>query len=335
MTPIAFSTLFVAALVLSLAVRFWLAGRQARHVARHRDRVPAEFSDRVTLAAHQRAADYTIARVRLGLIALVIETIVLVGLTLFGGVQWLHHTLVEALGGYPLSSQVLLVAVVALIGSAAELPIAWYRQFRLEQRFGFNRMTVQLWIADLAKGALVSIALGIPLVAAVLWLMHQAGDRWWLWAWLLWMGFNLFVLVLYPTVIAPIFNRFEPLGDGPVRDRVEALLKRCGFEVRGLYVMDGSRRSSHGNAYFTGLGRSRRIVFFDTLLSRLSGEDREPFCPRCRTRRRPAWLRPRGLLPVEYRPHPPDGTATPEQTPEHTTSKSRRRRRLRKLVLWD
>jgi len=275
LTPIAFSLLFACALVLSLAVRFWLASRQVRCVAAHRDRVPVEFADRVTLAAHQRAADYTIARVRLGLVGVLLETVLLVGFTFFGGVQWMHEALSAMFGEGALVGQVLLVAGVALAGAAVELPITWYRQFRLEERFGFNRMTPRLWVADLVKGTLVSIALGVPLLAAVLWLMHQAGARWWVWTWLLWMGFNLFVLVLYPTVIAPLFNRFEPLAAGPIRDRVEALLHRSGFTVRGLYVMDGSRRSSHGNAYFTGLGRAKRIVFFDTLLSRLTGEEVE------------------------------------------------------------
>ena len=275
LSPLAFSFVFAFALVLSAGVRFWLAARQVRHVAAHRDRVPPEFADRVPLAAHRRAADYTIARVRLGLVGMLAETALLVGFTFFGGVQWLHEVLTTALGERALLAQVLLVCGVAMAGAAVELPVTWYRQFRLEERFGFNRMTPGLWIADLVKGTLVSVALGVPLLAAVLWLMHQAGEQWWLWTWLLWMGFNLFVLVLYPTVIAPLFNRFEPLDDGPTRERVEALLRRCGFKVRGLYVMDGSRRSSHGNAYFTGLGRAKRIVFFDTLLSRLTGEEVE------------------------------------------------------------
>ena len=167
------------------------------------------------------------------------------------------------------------VMAVALIGGLIDLPLSWYRQFQLEERFGFNRMTVRLWIADLLKGFVLSSVLGLPLLAGVLALMRSAGSGWWLWAWLLWVGFNLAVLVLYPTVIAPLFNKFEPMPDGPVRTRVEALLARCGFTSRGLFVMDGSRRSAHGNAYFTGLGRAKRIVFFDTLLNRLNGEEIE------------------------------------------------------------
>ncbi len=275
MSPIAFSYLFVAALAGTLCLKFWLATRQVRHVASHRDAVPAEFADRVPLVAHRRAADYTIARVRLGLIEVVLGTAVLIGFTLLGGLQWLHENVVSQLPDAPFLRQLLLLVLFVLISSLLELPLSWYRQFRLEERFGFNRMTLRLWIADIAKGTIVSAVLGLPLAAAVLWLMLRAGEDWWLWAWVVWMTFNVFVLILYPTVIAPLFNRFEPLADGPVRRRVEALLRRCGFASKGLFVMDGSRRSAHGNAYFTGLGRAKRIVFFDTLLSRLSGEEVE------------------------------------------------------------
>ncbi len=269
MTALAFSTLFAAALLLSVAVRLWLATRQVRHVARHRDAVPAGFAGRVTLAAHRRAADYTVARVRLGMIEALAGALLLLALTLFGGLQALLRGLAEWLPEAAFARQVLFVAVVALIGAIVDLPIEWYRQFRLEQRFGFNRMTPRLFFADTLKSAAIAALLGLPLVAAILWLMRSAGEPWWLWAWAVWAGFNLAVLVLYPIVIAPMFNRFEPLADATVRARVEALLARCGFASRGLFVMDGSRRSAHGNAYFTGLGRGKRIVFFDTLLARL------------------------------------------------------------------
>jgi len=275
LSSIAFTYLFVAALATTLALRLWLATRQVRHVARHRGAVPAAFTGRIALAAHQRAADYTIARARLGLAEMLLGTVVLLGFTLFGGLQLLHEMLAAAWPDAPLGRQLLLISLVGAISGALDLPLSWYRQFRLEERFGFNRMTLRLWLADLVKGTLVAAALGLPLAAAVLLLMRGSGAFWWLWVWLVWMGFNLFVLVLYPTVIAPMFNRFEPLADGPVRRRVEALLARCGFASRGLFVMDGSRRSAHGNAYFTGLGRSKRIVFFDTLLSRLTGEEVE------------------------------------------------------------
>ncbi len=275
MTAAVFSVLFAAALTLSIAVRFWLATRQVRHVSRHRDAVPADFAGRITLEAHRRAADYTVARVRLGMVETVIGAMLLLGFTLFGGLQWLLDVLAQWLPQRPFARQIAFVAAVALIGALVDLPVAWYRQFRLEQRFGFNRMTPRLFTSDALKGAAVASALGLPLLALVLWLMRSAGGLWWLWAWGAWVAFNLAILVLYPTVIAPMFNRFEPLADGAVRQRVEALLARCGFASRGLFVMDGSRRSAHGNAYFTGLGRSKRIVFFDTLLARLEPDEVE------------------------------------------------------------
>ena len=275
MTPLAFSLLFAAALLASIAVRLWLATRQVRHVARHRDAVPAEFSERITLQAHRRAADYTVARVRLGMVEALVGALLLLGLTLFGGLQWLLEALAQWLPDRPFARQIAFVTAVALIGALVDLPLEWYRQFRLEQRFGFNRMTLRLFIVDSIKGAAIAAALGLPLFALVLWLMRSAGGFWWLWAWAVWVAFNLGVLVLYPSVIAPLFNRFEPLADGAVRQRVEALLARCGFASKGLFVMDGSRRSAHGNAYFTGLGRSKRIVFFDTLLARLDPDEIE------------------------------------------------------------
>ncbi len=272
---LSFTLAFVLALLASVATRLWLASRQARHVARHRDAVPAQFAARIPLSAHQRAADYTVARVRLGLLETVIGATVLVGFTLLGGIAAIADLLREALPGSPFWRQVLLVGAVAAIGGAIDLPLSVYRQFVLEKRFGFNRMTPGLFLADLVKGTALAIALGAPLLVAVLWLMERAGQAWWLWAWALWVAFNLAVLVLYPTVIAPMFNRFVPLEPGPVRERVERLLERCGFASKGLFVMDGSRRSAHGNAYFTGFGRGKRIVFFDTLLSRLDADEIE------------------------------------------------------------
>jgi len=273
--PLLFSLIFLTALVLSVGTRLWLAARQVRHVARHRTAVPSQFADRITLSAHQRAADYTRARVQLGMFESLLGAAVLLGLTVLGGIESIDSLLSEWLPDSPMWRQVLLIGAVALIASLIDLPIALYRQFGLEKRFGFNRMTPGLFLADLLKGMALSIALGLPLLMAVLWLMDRAGEHWWLWTWAVWMAFNLAVLVLYPTVIAPLFNRFEPLEAGPVRERVEALLVRCGFAAKGLFVMDGSKRSAHGNAYFTGLGRAKRIVFFDTLLSRLSVEEIE------------------------------------------------------------
>ncbi len=269
MTALAFSLLFAAALLASVGVRLWLAGRQLRHVRSHRDAVPPRFAGRVGLAAHRRAADYTAARVRLGMVDALVGAALLLAFTLLGGLQWILGALAQLSPDHPFARQLAFVAVVALIGAAADLPLEWYRQFRLEQRFGFNRMTPRLFVADALKGAAIAAVLGLPLAALVLWLMRSAGSLWWLWAWIAWVAFSVAVLVLYPSVIAPMFNRFEPLADAALRARVEALLARCGFAARGVFVMDGSRRSAHGNAYFTGLGRARRIVFFDTLLARL------------------------------------------------------------------
>lgn len=275
MTALAFTYVFAAALLASVALRMWLATRQIHHVATHRNAVPREFAAHISVQAHHRAADYTIARVRLGMIDALVGTLILLALTLFGGLQWLLAMLASWLPEAAFARSLLFVAGVALIGALSELPITWYRHFRLEQRFGFNRMTPKLFLVDTLKGAALSMALGLPLLALVLWLMRSAGPLWWLWAWGAWIAFNLGVLVLYPSLIAPMFNRFEPLADGAVRQRVEALLARCGFAARGLFVMDGSRRSAHGNAYFTGLGRSKRIVFFDTLLARLEPDEIE------------------------------------------------------------
>lgn len=262
--------LFLVMLAASLAVRFWLSARQRQHVLAHRGEVPAQFRERVGIAAHQRAADYTIAKLRLGTMDTVVGAALLLVLTLGSGLQKIHSYVQALLPDAPLLRQIGLVLAVMLVTSLFELPATIYRQFVLEQRFGFNRMTWRLFVADMLKGVVVGLILGVPLLAAVLVLMSQAGDRWWLWTWFVWVAFNLGVLVIYPTVIAPWFNKFEPLPQGPVRERVEALLGRCGFESGGLFVMDGSRRSAHGNAYFTGLGRSKRIVFFDTLLTKLA-----------------------------------------------------------------
>ncbi|MEZ5730515.1 MAG: M48 family metallopeptidase [Burkholderiaceae bacterium] len=275
MNPQAFTIAFLVALTVSTGLRTWLAQRQIRHVARHRDAVPAAFADRIGVDAHRRAAAYTVARTRLGLIETIASAAVVVVLTMFGALQWLYDASAAVFPTTPMLAQIAFVLATMLATSAVELPIAWYRQFRLERRFGFNRMTPALFLADLAKSVTLGLLLGVPLLWVVLSLMQGAGDRWWIYAWLVWIGFNLFVLVAYPTVIAPLFNRFEPMPDSDARRRVEALLARCGFASKGLFVMDGSRRSSHGNAYFTGLGHSKRIVFFDTLLERLDASEVE------------------------------------------------------------
>ena len=280
MSPTMLSLALAVALAASLLVKFWLSTRQIRHVAAHRGQVPAAFSGSVTLSAHQKAADYTIARSRFGLLALAFNAAVLLGWTLLGGLNALNGWVLEAslalpAGWQPMGYQLGLVAVFVLIGSLLDLPWELWSTFRIEQAFGFNRTTLRLYFADLLKGLAVGVLLGLPIVALILWLMGAAGPRWWLWAWGAWMGFQLLVMVLYPTVIAPLFNKFEPLTDAALKERVERLMARCGFAAKGLFVMDGSRRSAHGNAYFSGFGPAKRVVFFDTLLTKLNGGEVE------------------------------------------------------------
>jgi STE24 endopeptidase len=269
-----FSVLFALALASTLVIRLWLAQRQIRHVHAHRDHVPSEFSERIELSAHQKAADYTVARTRLGMVETVVDTAVLLVLTFGGGVALLVH----ATGGLDMGvlwQDLALIVAIGLLTGILGLPFAYWHTFVLEARFGFNRTTLKLWLTDLVKGIVLGAVLGLPLAALALTLMRIAGPYWWLWVWAVWIGFQFLILALYPTVIAPLFNKFSPLPEGPARARIEALLARCGFKARGLFVMDGSKRSSHGNAFFTGFGRAKRIVFFDTLLQRLAPEEVE------------------------------------------------------------
>jgi len=273
-TASAFTLVFVLTLAVSLGVRLWLARRQVAHVVAHRDAVPQAFAARIGIAAHRKAADYTVAKQRLAMLHSVVDALLLLAMTLGGGlaaiVAW-----TETLPLSLLWRDVALFAVAGVIFGAVSLPFSWYHTFRIEERFGFNRMTLALWVSDLAKGLALALVLGLPLLVLVLWLMRVAGPYWWLWAWGAWMAFQLLILVLYPTLIAPLFNKFTPMGESPARERVEALLARCGFRSAGLFVMDGSKRSGHGNAYFTGFGKAKRIVFFDTLLLRLAPEEVE------------------------------------------------------------
>jgi len=273
-TASTFTVVFLALLAGSFALQLWLARRHALHVAAHRDAVPAAFANRVSLPAHQKAADYTVARTRFGMVELVAETALLLAFTVGGGVA----ALVALTGELPVGAigrDLALFVAVGLISGIVGLPFSYMHTFVIEAKFGFNRMTRALWVADIVKGVAVGAALGLPLAALVLWLMRAAGPLWWLWAWAVWIGFQFLVLALYPTVIAPLFNKFSPLPAGSARDAIEALLARCGFKSRGLFVMDGSKRSSHGNAFFTGFGRAKRIVFFDTLLARLAPDELE------------------------------------------------------------
>jgi STE24 endopeptidase len=275
MTASQFALIFLAAVVLSTLIRLWLSARQVRHVMRNRDAVPDQFAETITLSSHQRAADYTVTRHKIGLIDLFLGVAVALSFTLFGGLQWLSDMLLSYFPQSPLLRQVLLVGSVVLISGLIDLPLSWYRQFRIEEHFGFNRMSLTLWLQDMAKGVALGIAIGLPLLAGMIWLMERAGTWWWFAAWIGWMIFNLLLLWLFPTVIAPLFNKFEPLADQALRERIEALLTRCGFRSSGVMVMDGSKRSSHGNAYFTGFGGAKRIVFFDTLIKTLNPEEIE------------------------------------------------------------
>ncbi len=274
MTATPFTIAFILALALSVALRLWLARRQVSHVRAHREATPAAFAGRIDLASHRRAADYTVAKQRFGVAETAADVLVLLALTLGGGLGWLVRA-TEALSIAPLLRDVVLLAAVATIGGIAGLPFAWWRTFRLEERFGFNHTTLRVWIADIAKGLAVGAVLGLPLALLVLWMMRGAGELWWLHVWMAWMGFQLLLLVLYPTVIAPLFNRFSPMPPGAARERIEGLLARCDFRAAGLFVIDGSKRSGHGNAYFAGFGPAKRVVFFDTLLARLAPEEIE------------------------------------------------------------
>ncbi|MDP3617525.1 MAG: M48 family metallopeptidase [Rhodoferax sp.] len=260
---------FALALVAGLMLKFWLSVRQIRHVARHRGEVPPAFSHTISLTTHQKGADYTITKTRFGLLELALGSAVLLLWTLLGGLSALNLALLGWMGG-GMGQQIALLAGFVVIGGLVDLPLTLYQTFVIEERFGFNRMTLRLWLVDLIKSSLLGVVIGLPIATLILWLMAAAGNWWWLWAWGVWMGFNLLVLLIYPTFIAPLFNKFSPLEDETLKARVTSLMRRCGFAAKGLFVMDGSRRSAHANAYFTGFGAAKRVVFYDTLLAKLS-----------------------------------------------------------------
>ncbi|RYF76053.1 MAG: M48 family peptidase [Comamonadaceae bacterium] len=268
------TTIFAAALCAGLICKYWLASRQIRHVSRHRSAVPSPFVDAIALTAHQKAADYTVAKTRLGLLELTWGAAVLLGWTLLGGLDRLNQVLLSLLGT-GMAQQLALIACFALIGGLLDLPFTLHRTFVLEERFGFNKLTWRLWLSDSLKALAVAAIIGLPIAGLVLWLMSAAGATWWLWAWVAWVGFNLLLMVVYPTFIAPLFNAFKPMTDESLKERVTALMRRCGFAAKGLFVMDGSRRSAHANAYFTGFGAAKRVVFYDTLLEQLDADEVE------------------------------------------------------------
>ncbi|MBS0416579.1 MAG: M48 family metallopeptidase [Proteobacteria bacterium] len=266
--------IFVVTLLAGTVLRLWLTSRQLAAVTGHRDRVPAEFTDRVSLAEHQKAADYTVATLRFGRKSLVVDVLVTLALTV-GGVIGMIDTLWQRSMGPGLLTGALVILSVVLLTGIIDLPFSLWRTFRIEANFGFNRMTAALFLADLAKSCLLGVLIGGPVVLAAMTLMERAGRFWWLYAWVGWMGLMLLMTWAWPAFIAPWFNKFTPLADAELGRRIEALLRRCGFESEGVFVVDGSRRSAHGNAYFTGMGRHKRIVFFDTLLARLSHSEVE------------------------------------------------------------
>lgn len=274
MTAAQFTLFFVAALALTTLAKLWLARRHLTHIAAHRAAVPGAFRERIPLADHQKAADYTSAKTRLDMAGTLFDAAVLAGFTVLGGIQFVAD-LCNGWFDTPLTQGVATIVSVLLISSLLETPFGLYRTFVIEERFGFNKMTFALYLKDALKGLLLGAALGLPLLFGVLWLMERMGAYWWLYVWLVWMAFNLLVLFIYPSFIAPLFNKFTPMQDEEMKARIEALLAKCGFTSSGLFVMDGSRRSAHGNAYFTGFGKTKRIVFFDTLLERLSGAEVE------------------------------------------------------------
>jgi STE24 endopeptidase len=270
-----FTQIFVAVIVMSLSIRVWLGFRHIRHIQQHRQQVPAAFSESISLEAHQRAADYTSAKVKLRLSETVMESVVLLALTLGGVLQMLDQLWLQWLPEHEVIRGALVICSAMLISSAATLPFDYIQTFNVDEKFGFNKMSRSMFFADLIKHSIVGLLLGGPILFVALWLMRGAGDWWWLYLWLIWSAFNLFMLAVYPIWIAPLFNKFTPMEDQGLKVRIEALLKKCGFASQGLFVMDGSTRSGHGNAYFTGFGKNKRVVFFDTLLEKLNADEIE------------------------------------------------------------
>ncbi|MBQ0130637.1 MAG: M48 family metallopeptidase [Comamonas sp.] len=265
---------FAVALAVQLLVQLWLNTRQVRHVAQHRHAVPAAFAAHIDLSAHQKAADYTLAKARLGLLHTAWSAVILLGWTLLGGLDALHATLLTWMAP-GMAQQLALLAGFAVISGVLDLPFSLYQTFSLEARFGFNKSTPAIWLGDLLKATVLAAVIGLPIAWVILWLMGAKGGWWWLWAWGIWTGFQLLLMWIFPTFIAPLFNKFEPLADESLKARVTQLMQRCGFAAKGLFVMDGSRRSAHANAYFTGFGASKRVVFYDTLLKQLNADEVE------------------------------------------------------------
>jgi STE24 endopeptidase len=275
MNPSLAMTLTLAVLlVANLLTKLWLSGRQVRHVAQHRDQVPAAFANTISLDAHQKAADYTMAKARVGVADMGLDALTLVAWTLLGGLDLLNQVTLNWLGE-GMGQQIMLVVSFSLIGGLIGLPLSLFQTFGIEQRFGFNNTTPKLWVSDMFKGLLVGMVLGLPILWLALWLMQAGGTLWWIYTWAALVVYQLFVMWIAPNVIMPLFNKFTPLEDATLKERVTALMTRSGFTAKGFFVMDGSRRSAHSNAFFTGFGAAKRVVFFDTLLAKLNGDEME------------------------------------------------------------
>lgn len=266
---------FITLLVATTLVRIWLGRRHIAHVQSHRNQVPQAFSENIALEAHQKAADYTAAKTKLVLIEASVQAVLLAVLTVGGGLQWIDDAWRNIIVEHEIARGALVIVSAMLVSSLIDLPFDYYKTFVVDEKFGFNKMTPSMFFSDLIKQSIVGIILGAPILFAALWLMEGAGEYWWFYLWVIWSVFNLLMLAIYPTFIAPFFNKFTPLEDQSLKQRIESLLTKCGFKSQGLFVMDGSARSSHGNAYFTGFGASKRVVFFDTLLDRLNPDEIE------------------------------------------------------------
>lgn len=267
--------IFISLLVLTTLTRLWLGMRQIDYVQKNRVKVPSAFSENITLEAHQKAADYSTAKTKLGITEMIVQALLLAGFTVGGGLQWLDTLWQNIIQNHEIIRGAVVICSAMLVSAAIDIPFEYYKTFTVDEKFGFNKMTKAMFFSDLAKHGLVGLALGLPILFVALLLMQGAGSYWWFYLWVVWSIFNILMLAVYPTFIAPLFNKFTPLSDEPLKNRIETLLTKCGFKSQGLFVMDGSARSSHGNAYFTGFGSSKRVVFFDTLLSRLNTDEIE------------------------------------------------------------
>ncbi|MCK5696792.1 MAG: M48 family metallopeptidase [Gammaproteobacteria bacterium] len=269
-----FSTLFIIMVLLSVMTHFWLALRQIKYVQQHRDKTPEAFAEKISLEEHQKAADYTIAKEKLGTLELFIGTTLIFIWTLGGGLEYLDQ-IVRSYHLDPIYAGVIFILLMGFISSLIDIPMSLYNTFVLEEKFNFNHTTLKVWCIDLIKQSVLGLVIGVPLIMVILWLMESAGEFWWLYAWGVWMSFSFLMMWAYPAFIAPLFNKFTELEAGDLKQRIEKLMTRCGFISKGILIMDGSKRSSHGNAYFTGLGNNKQIVFFDNLLDSLEDEEVE------------------------------------------------------------